>query len=73
MCVSVGDIDTLVTHTVCDSHGRESHIDEQGHVRMAQVVNTDTLHTRCIAASRHLMVQIALGDWEDTGIALHVR
>ena len=39
---------------------------------MAQVVNTDTLHTRCIAASRHLMVQIALGNREDTGIALHV-
>ena len=72
MCVAVGDVDTFVTYTVCDCHGGESHIDEQRYMRMTQIVNTDTLHARGIAASLHFMVQIALGDRKDSGIALHV-
>ena len=65
MRVSICDVDTLVSNTVCDSDSGESHIDQEGDVGMSDVMNPNLLDTAGLTAPAHLMMQIGLCDREN--------
>ena len=56
MRISICDVDTLVTNTVCDSDSGESHIDQEGDVGISEVMNPNLLDTAGLTASAHLMM-----------------
>ena len=68
MCVVVGDVDALVTHTISDGDGRESHVDQQAHMAVTKVVDADALDTGLFSPTIHLSVQVALGG-RDPGLS----
>lgn len=68
MCVSIGNIDALVSNAVCDGNCREAHIDQEGDMAMSQVVDSDFLNTGLCAASAHFVMKIGLRDREHSGI-----
>lgn len=37
MGVSVGDVDTLMSHTLCNSQGSKAHVDQQTDMAMSQI------------------------------------
>ena len=66
MSISVGDLNTFVSHSVGNCYCRETHVDQQTDVAVSQIVNSDTLDPCGFCPSVHLPVQIALVDREDT-------
>ena len=70
MRVTISNLDALMTQPVCNRHRRETHFDEQGHMGMPQVVDTDALHSRRFRAPVHLVMQIALRDREQPIVCL---
>lgn len=65
MGVAVGNVDTLMPYPVSDCQGGKAHINQQGNVRMSEVVNPDPLHSRRFRTPVHFMVEIVLADREN--------
>ena len=68
MSISICNVDTFVTNTVCDSDSGESHIDQEGDVGMSYIMNSNLLDPAGLTASAHLMMQIGLCDRENPRI-----
>lgn len=64
MGVAEGDVDGLLAQSVCDREGGEPHVDEQTHVGVAQVVDSDPLHAGRSASPLHLVREVVLGYFE---------
>ena len=58
-------INAFMSHPVSDCQGGEAHINQQGNVRMSEVVDSDPLHSRRFRTSVHFMVEIVLADREN--------
>ena len=71
MGVAVGDVDTLMSHTLCDSQGGKAHVDQQTDVAMSQIVYADALYPCLLAATVHFPVEIAFADGEHPAVRLH--
>ena len=71
MGVSVGDVDTLMPYTLCNSQGSEAHVDQQTDVAMSQIVYANPFHPRLLAATVHFSVEIAFADGEHPAVRLH--
>ena len=41
MGVTVGDVDTLMPHTLCNSQGSKAHVDQQTDVAMSKLVEAE--------------------------------
>ena len=71
MGVSVGDVDTLMPHTLCNSQGSKAHVDQQTDVAMPQIVYANPFHPSLLAATVHFSVKIAFADGEHPAVRLH--
>ena len=58
MRISVGNINTLMSHTICDSYSREAHVNEQADVAMSDSVDSYSFHSAGSTATADLVVQI---------------
>ena len=70
MCISVGDVDTFMSHTVRDGDGAEAHVDQKADVTVPQIMNPDPFHACFSCAAVHFMVKITLGNREDSVVLL---
>ena len=66
MRIVVGDIDALVSDTVCDRHRRIAKFDQQADMAVPEIMYADPLDTGRLRASIHLMMQIVLCDRKHT-------
>ena len=57
MCITVSDLDALMSHTVSDSNSREAQLDQERNVAVTQIVNADSFQACRFHTSVHLMVQ----------------
>ena len=71
MGVTVGDVDTLMPHALCDGQGGKAHVDQQTDVAMSQIVYANPFHSRLLAATVHFPVKIAFTDGEHPAVRLH--
>ena len=71
MGVAVGDVDTLMSHTLCDSQGGKAHVDQQTDVVVPQIVYANAFHSSLLAAMVHFPVEIAFADREHPAVRLH--
>ena len=65
MRVAERDVCDLVAEAVRDRDRRVTHVDEEQHVAVAQVVDADTLDVEALAAAVELVVELCLGEGED--------
>lgn len=72
MGVVIGDVDALMAYTVCDSNGAEAHVNQQRHMRVPEVVNSDALHACLRRPPLHFPLKMAFADGEDAVIALQI-
>ena len=72
MCITVSDLDALMSHTVSDSNSREAQLDQERNVAVTQIVNADSFQACRFHTPVHLMVQIALGYGENSLVWLLV-
>ncbi len=72
MGVAEGDVDAFVSHTLGDGHGMETHVDQQGNVRMAQVVDTNFLDACLYGAVVDFTQHKVFRDREDAVISFQV-
>ena len=70
MCVIVGDFDAFMTDSVCNRRGGKTHIDQEAHMAVADVMNADAGNTCLFGASVHLVMKIALGHGKDSAVRL---
>lgn len=71
MGVSVGDVDTLMPHTLCNSQGSKAHVDQQTDVAVPQIVYANAFYSSLLAATVHFPVEIAFADGEHPAVRLH--
>ena len=71
MGIAVGDVDTLMPHTLCNSQGSKAHVNQQTDVAMPQIVYANPFHPRLLAATVHFPVKIAFADGEHPAVRLH--
>lgn len=65
MGISVSDLNAFVSHSVCNRHRRETHVDQQADVAMTNIMDPYALDPGGFCTSVHFPVQIALGDGEN--------
>ena len=63
---SLNEDGTFVTYPVSDSHGGESHLDQQRNVAVPQIMDSNALYPGCFRCSGHFMMQTGLGNVEDS-------
>lgn len=71
MGVSVGDVDTLMPHTLCNSQGSKAHVDQQTDVAMSQIVYTNAFYPSLLTATVHFSMEIAFADGKHPAVRLH--
>ena len=71
MGIAVGDVDTLMPHTLCNSQGSKAHVDQQTDVAVPQIVYANPFHPRLLAATVHFSVEIAFADGEHPAVRFH--
>ncbi len=71
MGVTVGDVDTLMPHTLCNSQGSKAHVDQQTDVAMSQIVYANAFYPSLLTATVHFSVKIAFADGEHPTVRLH--
>ena len=72
MCVTIRNVDALMTHTVGDRQSCKAHIDQQTYMAVTKIMNPYALYPCLLAAPVHFMVKIVLADGENTTVRLHV-
>ena len=60
MGISERDIDALMPDPIPDCDRRVSHIDQQGNMAVAEIVDSDLLHAALLAAVFHASCQLML-------------
>ena len=70
MSIAISNLDALMAEAISDCYRRESHLDEQGHMGVPQVMNTNPLHARRLRSAIHFVMQIALRDREQPVVRL---
>ena len=68
MGVAISDIDTLVAYTLGNGQCRKAHINQEGNVTVANIVDPDTLDACLFAAALHLPMQVVLADRENAAV-----
>ena len=71
MGVAVGDVDTLMSHTLRDGQGGKAHVDQQTDVAMSQIVYANPFYPCLLAAAIHFPMEIAFADGEHPAVRLH--
>ncbi len=69
MSVAVGDVDTLMSHTISDCQSREAHVNQEADVGMSQIVDSDALNPGFLASSVHFPMQIVLAYRENAAFS----
>lgn len=71
MGIAVGDVDTLMPHTLCNSQGSKAHVDQQTDVAVPQIVYANAFYPSLLTATVHFSVEIAFADGEHPAVWLH--
>ena len=71
MGVAVGDVDTLMPHTLCNSQGSKAHVDQQTDVAMPQIMYANAFYPSLLTATVHFSVEIGFCDGKDAVGWLH--
>ena len=71
MGVAVGDVDTLMPHTLRDGQSGKAHVNQQTDVAMSQIVYANPFHPSLLAAAVHFPVEIAFADGKHPAVRLH--
>ena len=71
MGVAVGDVDTLMPHTLRDGQGGKAHVDQQTDVAVSQIVYANPFYPCLLAATVHFPVKIAFADGKHPAVRLH--
>ena len=71
MGVAVGDVGTLMPHTLRDGQGGKAHVDQQTNMAVSQIVYANPFHSSLLAATVHFPVEIAFADGEHPAVRLH--
>lgn len=70
MGVLIGNVHALMPYPVSDCQSRESHLNQQRHMGVPQIMDSDTFDPGFLGSSVHLVVQVALGHFKDSLIRL---
>ena len=64
--ITIGNINAFMSNTVCDCDCTKSHFYQQGNMRVAKIVDSDSFDSCSFTASGHFIVHIRFGNRKDS-------